>query len=72
MENYKIRVKKSVAKDLRSIPNKDVAKILACIEVLAENPGQKGVLSCQGKNAIAFDRAFIVSFMRFKIWNWWC
>ena len=49
MENYKIRVKKSVAKDLRSIPNKDVAKILACIEALAEDPRADGCIKLSGQ-----------------------
>ena len=49
MENYKIRVKKSVTKDLRSIPNKDVAKILACIERLVENPRAEGCIKLSGQ-----------------------
>ena len=38
MEKYKIIVKKSVAKDLRPLPKKDVAVILKCIESLREEP----------------------------------
>lgn len=38
MERYKLIVKKSVAKDLRSIPKKDVRRILKRIESLAEDP----------------------------------
>lgn len=37
MANYKLVFKKSVAKDFRTIPNKDVAGILQRIEVLREN-----------------------------------
>jgi mRNA interferase RelE/StbE len=38
MASYKLVIKKSVAKDLRPIPNKDVARILQRIEELRENP----------------------------------
>ena len=38
MASYKIVVKKSVAKDLKSIPKNDVQRILSAIQQLAENP----------------------------------
>jgi mRNA interferase RelE/StbE len=38
MASYKIVVKKSVAKDLKNIPKKDVNRILSVIQQLAENP----------------------------------
>lgn len=38
MASYKLVFKKSVAKDLRSIPNHDVKRILSRIEALADNP----------------------------------
>ncbi len=38
MASYKIIVKKSVAKDLKSIPKKDVQRILSAIEKLADDP----------------------------------
>ncbi len=38
MANYKIIFKKSVAKDLRSIPNSDIKKILKRIDSLANEP----------------------------------
>ena len=38
MEPYRITVKQSVSKDLRKIPKKDVKRILAAIQTLAENP----------------------------------
>ena len=37
MANYKLVFKSSVAKDFRSIPNKDVTRILQRIEELREN-----------------------------------
>ena len=37
MGNYKLVFRKSVAKDLRSIPNKEVARILQRIEELQDN-----------------------------------
>ncbi len=38
MANYKLVFKKSVAEDLRSIPNKDVARLLQRMQALQENP----------------------------------
>mgnify|MGYP001545299432 CR=1 FL=1 len=42
MASYRLVIKKSVAKDLRAIPNKDVARILQRIEVLREDPRPPG------------------------------
>ncbi len=38
MASYKIVVKKTVAKDLKNIPKKDVQHILTAIQQLADNP----------------------------------
>lgn len=38
MASYKIVVKKSVAKDLKNFPKKDVQRILSAIEQLADDP----------------------------------
>ncbi len=38
MASYKLVIKKSVAKELRTLPNKDVARILERIEALREEP----------------------------------
>lgn len=38
MASYKLVIKESVAKDLRAIPNKDVARILQRMAVLREEP----------------------------------
>ncbi len=38
MEPYRIRVKRSVSKDLKKVPKKDIKRILAAIHALAENP----------------------------------
>jgi mRNA interferase RelE/StbE len=38
MASYKIVFKKSVAKDLKSIPKKDVKRIISAIQKLADNP----------------------------------
>ena len=49
MANYNLRFKKSVTKDLRKIPNKDVEQILKCIESLCENPRVEGCIKLSGK-----------------------
>jgi len=54
MASYSLQVRKSVAKDLRSIPHKDVVKILKRIELLAIDPRPAGSekLSAQSKYRI--------------------
>ena len=42
MGSYRLVFKKSVAKDLRCIPNDDVARILARIETLSDDPRPPG------------------------------
>ena len=42
MASYSLAFKKSVAKDLRSIPSKDVKRILNRINSLQENPRAEG------------------------------
>jgi mRNA interferase RelE/StbE len=42
MARYSLQFKKSVTKDLRSIPNQDVKRILSRIEALAEDPRGPG------------------------------
>ena len=49
MEKYKIIVKKSVAKDLRPLPKKDIAVILKCIESLREEPRPFGCEKISGR-----------------------
>jgi mRNA interferase RelE/StbE len=38
MGKYSLVFKKSVAKDLRALPKKDVRRILKCIDALADDP----------------------------------
>ncbi len=42
MGRYRLLFKKSVAKDLRAIPKKDVQRILEGIKALAEDPRPRG------------------------------
>ncbi|MCB1866119.1 MAG: type II toxin-antitoxin system RelE/ParE family toxin [Chromatiales bacterium] len=49
MANYEIQFKKSVAKDLRSIPKNDVRKILERIDALAKNPRAEGCIRLSGQ-----------------------
>lgn len=49
MEKYSLAFKKSVAKDLRNIPNKDVKRILKCIELLCKNPRADGCIKLSGQ-----------------------
>ena len=42
MASYELLFKKSVTKDLRSIPKKDVARILKTFEALREDPRGEG------------------------------
>lgn len=42
MARYSLRFRDSVAKDLRAIPKKDVARILRRFDQLVENPRTRG------------------------------
>ncbi len=44
MERFKVTFRKSVAKDLRSIPNANVKRILDKIDSLRENPRAAGCI----------------------------
>ena len=49
MANYSLAFKKSVAKDLRNIPRKDVKQILKCIERLRDDPRTEGCIKLSGQ-----------------------
>jgi mRNA interferase RelE/StbE len=49
MAAYKIFFKNSVWKDFKQIPDKDLTKILACIESLGDNPRQPGCKKLSGQ-----------------------
>lgn len=49
MASYSLVFKKSVAKDLRNIPNNDVKRILNRIESLCENPRVEGCTKLSGE-----------------------
>ena len=49
MAKYKFLFKKSVAKDLRSLPKSDVQKILGRIDALAEDPRGSGSKKLSGQ-----------------------
>jgi mRNA interferase RelE/StbE len=49
MENFEVIFKQSVAKDLRQIPKKDIARILKRIEALRFEPRPQGVEKLSGQ-----------------------
>ena len=49
MAKYRLSFKKSVAKDLQKIPNKDVKRILNCIEFLCDDPRGEGCIKLSGQ-----------------------
>ena len=54
MAAYKIYFKKSVWKDFKSIPDKDLSKILECIESFASNPRPTGSKKLSGQERYRF------------------
>ena len=50
MARFEIRVKKSVCRDLRAIPDPAVKRILKRIEQLADEPRAKGCLKLSGQD----------------------
>ena len=49
MARYSLAFKKSVAKDLRNIPNNDIERLLSRIESLCENPRAEGCVKLSGE-----------------------
>jgi mRNA interferase RelE/StbE len=49
MARYSLTFKKSVAKDLRSIPKKDIKRILKCVEHLCTDPRAEGCIKLSGQ-----------------------
>jgi mRNA interferase RelE/StbE len=49
MEKYKVTFKKSVSKDLESVPKSDVKKILLNVDSLAVNPRREGAVKLSGQ-----------------------
>lgn len=49
MAKYKLVFKRSVAKDLKSLPKNDVRKIIARIHVLADEPRASGCKKLSGQ-----------------------
>ncbi|WP_438862648.1 type II toxin-antitoxin system RelE family toxin [Neptunicella sp.] len=50
MAKYKITFKKSVSKDLKSVPKADIKKILFKIDSLADNPRCEGAVKLSGQD----------------------
>jgi mRNA interferase RelE/StbE len=48
MGRYKVVFRKSVAKDMRPIPNRDLWRILVTIDSLSENPRPAGIEKLSG------------------------
>ncbi len=49
MARYKLLFRKSVAKDLRALPKRDVSRILKCFSRLAEDPRPAGCEKLTGQ-----------------------
>jgi mRNA interferase RelE/StbE len=49
MARYRVIVRKSVAKDLKGIPKKDLRRILSAIELLADDPRPPGTKKLSGQ-----------------------
>ena len=49
MASYSLAFKKSVAKDLRSIPSQDVKRILERIDLLVQSPKADGCIKLSGQ-----------------------
>jgi mRNA interferase RelE/StbE len=50
MGKYKLVFKRSVSKDLRTLPKRDIARILKCIQSLAEEPRPRGCEKLSGQD----------------------
>lgn len=70
---YRFFLKKSVWKDFTPIPDKDLKKILACIELLGKNPRQSGYkkLSGQEKYRVKYGKYCIIYSIQNKELSIW-
>jgi mRNA interferase RelE/StbE len=50
MGRFRLVFKKSVAKDLRDLPRKDVARILKCFDALVKDPRASGCEKLSGQD----------------------
>ena len=50
MGRFRLVFKKSVAKDLRDLPKKDVSRILKCFDVFTEDPRGQGCEKLTGQD----------------------
>ncbi len=50
MEKYKLVFKQSVSKALRALPKRDIARILKCIQSIAEGPRPRGCEKLSGQD----------------------
>jgi len=67
MGSFEVIFKQSVAKDLRNIPNKDVARILKRIEALKVEPRPPGVEKLSGQEKYRIRQG--VYRILYEIWN---
>ena len=58
MGKYKLIFKKSVLKDLRSIPKKDVVRITRCLDNLMDNPRPPGSEKLAGQERYRIRQGF--------------
>ena len=58
MEKYKITFKKSVSKDLKSVPKSDVKIILLKVDSLAVNPRREGAVKLSGQELYRVRQGF--------------
>jgi mRNA interferase RelE/StbE len=56
MARYRLVFRKSVARDLRAIPNRDVARILKCFDALSEDPRAPGCEKLSGRERYRIRR----------------
>ena len=58
MGKYKLLFKKSVLKDLRSVPKKDVVRITRCLDNLMDNPRPPGSEKLSGQERYRIRQGF--------------
>lgn len=67
MGKYELAFKKSVAKDLRAFPAKNVHRILKCFEMLALNPRPPDAKSSPVRSDIGCARGSIALSMKSRM-----
>ena len=72
MASHELRLKKSVAKALRAVPNREAKQLVARMQALKINPGHLGAKNWPARSGTEYAKAIIASSTKSMIAYWLC